>query len=127
MTYRLLLATTLAAITYLATTSRHFPIVETVSDKVDHIAAFYVLGLLVDFSWPESGFRLPKVIALLGYGMSIEIIQYFLPHRHFSIYDLGADAAGLLIYAGSVPLLKHIYPLNERFLAQERDANSRPG
>jgi VanZ family protein len=119
LTYRLMLAAALLAITYLATTSRQIPILENVDDKIIHVAAFYVLGLLADVSWPASGFRLPKALALLGYGLAVEIMQYFLPHRTFSLFDLGADAVGLLIYATSVPLLKNIYPLNERFRAHE--------
>jgi VanZ family protein len=119
LTYRLTLASALVGIAYLATTSRHIPIAEDVSDKVNHVAAFYVLGLLADFSWPKSGFRAPKVLSLLGYGLAIESIQYFLPHRSFSLVDLGADAVGLLLYAVSVPLLKNLYPLSERFKAEE--------
>jgi VanZ family protein len=117
--YRLTLAAALVVITYLATTSRHVPVVDDVSDTVKHILGFYALGLLADYSWPNSGFRAPKVLSLLGYGLAIEIIQYFLPHRTFSLFDLGADAAGLLIYAASVPLLKNLYPLSERFKSLE--------
>jgi VanZ family protein len=35
---------------------------------------------------------------LLGYGLAIEIIQYILPYRSFSLLDLAADAFGLLAY-----------------------------
>ena len=124
--YRLTLAAAVAATTYLATTARHIPVVEDVSDKLNHVLAFYVLGLLADFSWPESGFRLPKAFALLGYGLAIEIIQYFLPHRTFSLFDLGADAVGLFVYASSVPLLRNIYPLSERFKASGERSSGRP-
>jgi VanZ family protein len=125
--YRLTLAAALVVTSYLATTSRHVPVVDDVIDKVNHIAAFYVLGLLADFSWPKSGFRAPKVVSLLGYGLAIESIQYFLPHRTFSLFDLGSDAAGLLLYAVSIPLLKNLYPLSERFKASEGQKLGRPG
>ena len=42
---------------------------------------------------------------MLSYGLAIEIIQYFLPYRECSLFDLGADAAGLFLYRLSVPLL----------------------
>jgi VanZ family protein len=126
LTYRLTLAAAMIVIVYLATMSRHIPVIEDVSDKAGHILAFYTLGLLADFSWPRSGFRAPKLLSLLGYGLAIEIIQYFLPHRSFSLLDLGADAVGLLIYAGSVPLLKNCYPLSERFKAIEGNNSTDP-
>ena len=125
--YRLTLAATLIVISYLATTSRHIPVVDKVNDKVNHTLAFYALGLLADFSWPRSGFGTPKVFSLLGYGLVIEIIQYFLPYRTFSLFDLGADAVGLFLYAVSIPLLKNLYPLSERFKALEGQKLDRPG
>jgi VanZ family protein len=124
--YRIILAAAVAAISFLATTARHIPVVEDVSDKFNHILAFSVLGLLADFSWPATGFRAPKVLALLGYGLAIEVVQLFLPHRDFSLWDLGADALGLLLYGFSVPLLRNIYPLSERFKAPGEDDRGRP-
>jgi VanZ family protein len=124
--YRTLLAAAIVAIFYLATTARHFPGIDEVSDKLKHVLAFYVLGLLADFSWPATGFRLPKVLSLLGYGVVIEVVQLFLPHRDFSLWDLGADALGLLLYGSSVPLLRGIYPLSERFKTPEKSGPGRP-
>jgi len=112
-----MLTAAVVAIFYLATTSGHLPVIEDLSDKTEHILAFYVLGLLVDFSWPATGFRAPKTLSLFGYGLAIEIVQYFLPHRTFSLFDLGADGIGLFLYALSVPVIKNIYPLSERFKA----------
>ena len=109
----------LFAITFLATASIQVPVAKDINDKINHIAAFYVLSLLVDFSWPKTGFRFSKVLWLLGYGLAIEIVQYFLPHRAFSLFDVGADAVGLLLFWLSVPLLKNIYPLSKRFETSE--------
>jgi VanZ family protein len=117
--YRLMLTAALVVTTYLSTTSRQIPVVAEVNDKLNHMLAFYVLGLLADFAWPGTAFYTRKAFLLLGYGVLIEIIQYFLPYRSFSLFDLGADAFGLLLYAVSVPLLKYIYPLNKRFRAGE--------
>jgi VanZ family protein len=114
-----MLTTALVVTTYLSTTSRQIPVVADVNDKLNHVLAFYVLGLLADFSWPGTAFYARKAFLLLGYGAVIEIIQYFLPYRSFSLFDLGADAFGLILYAVSVPLLKYIYPLNKRFRAGE--------
>jgi len=113
--YRLLLATALAAISFLALTSLHVPVVEGINDKINHLAAFFTLALLVDYSFPSVRFGLGKAMPLLGYGLAIEMVQYFLPYRFFSLLDLCADAAGLLLYRSSLPLLKHIPILRDRW------------
>jgi VanZ family protein len=123
----MMLTAAVVAIFYLATTNGHIPVVEGLSDKTEHILAFYVLGLLVDFSWPMTGFRTPKALSLFGYGLAIEIVQYFLPHRTFSLFDLGADGIGLLLYALSVPLIKNIYPLSERFKESKTSGEQKLG
>lgn len=112
---RALLIVTITLVTYLATTPVDHPIVEEFNDKVKHIAAFYTLGLLLDFSFPESPYRLHKVAALLSYGFLIEIVQYNLPHRHFSWMDLTADLVGVLSYGFTGPLLRHVPLLRKRW------------
>jgi VanZ family protein len=52
---------------------------------------------------------------LLGYGLAIEIIRYFLPYRSFSLLDLGADATCLLASRISIPLLKRMPLFNNRW------------
>ena len=93
----------------------NYPVVENMNDKVNHILAFYVLGFLADFSFPGKRFGLSKVLTILGYGLLIEVIQYFLPYRSFSLYDLAADTAGLAIYWLSLPALKHLPLLRRRW------------
>jgi len=117
--YRFALGAAFCAITYLALTSKDIPVAGNINDKINHLAAFYTLALLVDFSWPKSGFRAAKACSLLGYGLAIEIVQYFLPYRSFSLFDLGADAVGMFIYVLSIPLLRKIYPLSRRFELQK--------
>jgi len=67
-------------------------------DKANHIFAFIVLTFLLDFAYPKSDFMRTKLIALLGYGMFIEVVQYFLPYRTFSLIDIAADGLGVLLY-----------------------------
>jgi VanZ family protein len=113
VTFRLALAVALVVVMHLATTQMNYPVVENMNDKVNHILAFYVLGFLADFSFPRKKLGLSKVLPLLGFGLLIEVIQYFLPYRSFSLYDLAADAAGLAVYWASLPALKH-FPLLRR-------------
>jgi VanZ family protein len=103
--FRLLLVMALVVISYLAFTPQDTPVVVDLNDKVSHILAFVVLAFLADFSWPKSPWALVKAVPLLGYGLFIEAVQSFLPHRLFSMWDLGADAIGLLIYPLLLPLL----------------------
>lgn len=108
LVFRAALLTAMAAIMYLATTRLDLPGTLSPNDKVSHIAAFYVLALLMDFSFPGRRFDLSKAGTLLGYGFLIESVQYLLPYRTFSLFDLSADAMGLLVYTFSLPALKYI-------------------
>ena len=105
---RFALFVALIAIMHLATTSIQYPVVDDFNDKVNHIMAFYTLALLLDFSYPKSKFGLAKISVLLGYGLAIEIIQYFLPYRSASLFDLAADSVGLIVYWLSIPALKWV-------------------
>jgi VanZ family protein len=113
--FRLTLVAMLLVITYLATTHIHYPVIEDINDKAGHLLAFYVLALLTDFSFPDSRLNLPKTALLLGYGLLIEIIQYFLPGRLCSVYDLTADVLGIMIYWASLPALKYVPLLRRRW------------
>lgn len=113
--YRVLLVMAAIIILYLATTPRKIPVVEEINDKVNHIFAFYVLALLLDFSFPASAFRATKVLSLLGAALAIEIIQYFLPYRTFSLFDLGADAFALVVYRLSLPCLRLVPLFRKRW------------
>ncbi len=113
--FRLLFVFALVVITWLATIELTYPHVENINDKISHIAAFYILALLSDFSFPNDNFGLNKVSALLVYGLLLEMIQYFLPYRTFSLLDLMADGIGLAGYFFSLPLLKFVPFLRMRW------------
>ncbi len=115
LTYRLLLTAALIVISFLATTSSSVPVVEDINDKVEHGIAFYALALLADFSFPRTDFGRAKALSLIVYGLGIETIQYFLPYRTFSLFDLGADAAGLFAYGISIPALRQLPLFKERW------------
>jgi VanZ family protein len=115
--FRVVLCIALAAIMYLATTPQHYPVVESVNDKVNHILAFFVLGLLADFSVPRSGFTSSKIGALLAYGLGIEVIQFFLPYRTFSLLDWLADGIGLALYGFFLPVVRSLPWFSRRWVA----------
>jgi VanZ family protein len=105
---RFFLLAAVAAITVLAITDRPYPLIESVPDKLNHLAAFAVLALLADYAFPTARFGAAKILALAGYGLAIEAIQSLLPHRQGSALDLAADAAGIGLYALCLPVLVRI-------------------
>lgn len=66
------------------------------NDKLNHFLAFAVMAFLLDRSW-----RLPlllQLLALLGFGIMIELVQSELPYRSADGLDLLADLVGALSY-----------------------------
>ncbi len=66
-------------------------------DKIAHFFAFLFLSFLL---W--SAYKLPKpyitTVLLLGaFGLSIELLQQFVPNRVFSLLDFAADIAGVVV------------------------------
>ena len=98
--FRLTLALALLVATLFMLTPQPVPLPEALwGDKLAHLATFLLLAFLVDASWPERGFDLPKWGFLLGYGVLIELLQMQVPNRVFSLGDLVANAAGVALYA----------------------------
>ena len=106
--FRIFLAVSLLLITFLATVELELPGITSVDDKFGHVLAFLYLAFLVDYSFPTSRFNLSKILPLLFYGIVIEVIQHFLPHRMFSLFDLLADGVGVVIYALLFQILRHV-------------------
>jgi len=83
-------------IEYLATsTTTKLPYVENVWDKAKHTFAFFVLFILA-----FNGFKIKAkllMLLLLFYGLQIEIVQYFIPKREFSFFDIFADGVGIVL------------------------------
>jgi len=93
--YRLVFWLALSIVTLLALLPLAKPVVPLLSDKAKHVLAFFTLAALALRAWP--GQRLFPVLAasLMLYGLLIETVQYFIPYRTFSGWDLLADAAGV--------------------------------
>ena len=113
--FRLILIVSLVAITYLATAGIDLRVGKGINDKFSHLMAFYFLAFALDFSFPRMHFDVRKVLLLLVYGFILELVQYNLPHREFSMFDLAADGTGVLVYWLSVPLLQRFSYLKQRW------------
>lgn len=88
---------TIISIFYLATTSVDHTVQSTFNDKFNHLIAFGVLSFLSHVAYQKSPwFR--WAVALFCYGLFIELVQYFLPYREFSLLDLATDLLGIVLY-----------------------------
>lgn len=96
--FRILFWLTLGIITILAS----IPVQNDLSqpfehtDKVKHFAAFFVMAGLYAHSFKTGPFAM--FFYLFLFGVLIEGVQYFLPYRSADVYDLVADAAGIVGY-----------------------------
>ena len=66
-------------------------------DKLHHLLAFLLLGLLARLGWPRHHYVRAWLPGLLVYGAAIELVQGYLPWRSAELADLAADGAGLLL------------------------------
>ncbi len=87
--------------------TEELPEVTRISDKLNHIAAFAVLSLLIDLAYTQKAL-LWKISFLLLYGFVIECVQFFIPYREFSLVDLSIDALGVAGYFAARALLARL-------------------
>ena len=106
---RLILAFTVAVISWQATIKNGIGLPVMNGDKILHYCAFGVLAFLVDYAFPRSRFGFAKIFILILYGLGIEYAQSFLPYRTASAGDLSADILGICTYACFIPLLKYLH------------------
>lgn len=86
----------LAGIEYLALTPQHIQIIESFWDKQNHFLAFFVLYILLTYAYTTVSVS-KKVVLLILMGFQIEVMQYFIPGRFFSLLDIVADTIGIAI------------------------------
>ena len=91
----------LISIEYLATTTISIPVIENSWDKLNHFIAFFTLYILLNYGYKIFTF-FGKVSILLIFAIQIEIVQYFIPNRYFSLLDIVADSIGILIGIGAI-------------------------
>jgi len=119
---RLALSVTLLGITYLALAPSSGSLPTAGNDKLNHFLAFYLLALLVDYSFPSVKFHYIKILSLVGYGATIEMVQFFAPSRSCSLYDLLADTIAIFSYIITRELLRFIvYSRKTKLLANQAE------
>ena len=83
---------------WVATKKLELPPDVNINDKFIHVVVFFGFAVLVDLSSSRKPFWFWKGLPLLAYGIGVEVMQYFTPFRSFSILDMVADFAGILLY-----------------------------
>jgi len=86
----------LISIEYLATTTLQIKVVEGMWDKSNHFFAFLVLYILLSLGFVKMNIKM-KISLLLVFALQIEVVQYFIEGRFFSILDIVADAIGIVL------------------------------
>lgn len=85
----------LLATTYLSLTSGPPDALEVFSDKIIHCVGYLLLMLSCDLAYWPGRKLVGKILFLLGFSITIEIFQHFIPHRQFSGLDILANLTGL--------------------------------
>lgn len=108
--FRLYFFITLGVIEFLATTTIHIEVVESIWDKANHFSAFFVLYILLSFAYKNFNIFI-KILLLIGFGIQIEIVQSFIDGREASLLDVVADSAGILIGVLLLPIFSKAFSL----------------
>jgi VanZ family protein len=81
----------------------------SIGDKVEHVIAYAVLGLLRAASSERGVMRV--ILGLFVFGAAIEMLQTFSPGRSPDPLDVVADVAGAALGCGLAILLRHMTSL----------------
>ena len=76
----------------------HINIDSDYGDKIKHMTAFFTLSLLLNRASSTLKHRIRNMIALLFFGIFIEVVQLYFPHRESSVADVVADFAGIVLF-----------------------------
>jgi len=95
-TWRWLTFMLVAAVCYLALTPAPPRALDTGWDKANHALAFAAMALSASFGFPASRLRkLIPLLALLFFGVAIEVLQLWVPSRSSDWHDVLADVVGI--------------------------------
>jgi hypothetical protein len=97
--YKTIFFITTVVVFYLAVVPGDMIAIDTnLGDKFNHFLAFFTLSLLLNRSSSSYHARVRNMLSLLFFGILIEFVQHYLPHRESSILDILADLVGILSF-----------------------------
>jgi VanZ family protein len=67
-----------------------------ISDKIVHLVGYCLLFLSCNIAYPREKPWL-KILFVFGFSLLMEIIQYFVPNRLFSLIDIIANLFGIAL------------------------------
>ena len=107
--FRIVLVISISLISILSFQEVNFEYSFNFLDKVLHFLCFIYLTLV---TWLSRILNkdLHVYVIVLAYGILIEIIQRFLPHRSFEYSDIFADFVGIIVGLIIIKIFKNFYP-----------------
>ena len=107
--FKILFFIALAIVFILAIVQNDHVVIDYVhADKIKHMTAFFVLSLLLNRASSSLKNRIRNMLSLLLFGIFIEVVQLYFPHRESSISDVIADFAGIVLFQVTYSILKFI-------------------
>ncbi|MGM0453248.1 MAG: VanZ family protein [Thermodesulfobacteriota bacterium] len=85
-----------AALYYSLSDTGQTPISAITWDKLNHCLGYFSLILFFDLAYGTGRRLFAKAAAVFSYGVMLEVAQYMLPYRQFSLLDTVANAAGII-------------------------------
>lgn len=83
--------------TYLGLSRQDGTYFASYNDLLMHFSGYVVLINSCLLAFGNKADKVSMVLSLFAYSLMIEIIQYFLPYRDFSVLDLLANGLGLFV------------------------------
>jgi VanZ family protein len=74
-------------------------------DKIVHMFCYLFLSLIYFIIYDKNKYKMIFLICF-GYGIFIELVQYFLPYRSCSLLDVFSNVLGIFIAYGLIELIK---------------------
>ena len=67
------------------------------ADKLSHLAAYCVMGIIAYFAGNSVKTRIYLFLIILCIGFVLELFQIFIPGRHASLFDMLANILGSIL------------------------------
>ena len=77
-----------------------------VNDKLAHYFGYFVLMLLLDFTYLSGRYLIFKICVIVSYSIVIEVAQNSIPGREMSLYDGLANVLGVLSFVLLLPYIQ---------------------